>query len=566
MIEHIQNGELGSSVKDKLNLIIDEVNSGYTFGTGGTSGSSGVAGTDGTSGSSGDSGSSGSSGTSGILPEIGNNTGILFRETGATYGYNTDTGFTFDIGKSYLRLGSENSAGARIHVYGDTPGDYLDESNISSDSAILIDGGTFSDKSLILGEGGVDKWAFQTYRQENGDFLYIYNPQVNNLSTVYSRSGRVGVNKQSNVANYHTQYLGDVNGALNDLEISGWFDRLYQLLYQIQISVVGNPDQFHWRKSRNNGLSWSDWSSNIPVNTGITDLEFNITLFFDNSTGHNLYDGWMFTAFPQLPQGTFTVAANGYSEILLTDDYTQPIPTHKDVTNGLSTTYSGFETCLSGLTSAIFVGWKLPFNSIYFNTGENAVGVTLKIEYYSSSGWTEISTTEGLGTLIDFTNNLAGEGKVEWDRQELDWISYQLLPGEGTDYDLYWVRVTTTTIPSTPPVIDSLSLGGTVRLGVYSSFLDTSPSFYVDGSGRVILGDYNHSLLGGEYIKNGYLGVNVKEPSDMVHVYGLDNVADWMEIRVLFSPIMVFISGRIMCIEMNRENLNIVGIMFPKRI
>lgn len=50
MIEHIENGELGSSVMNKFNLIIDEVNSGYTFGTSGSSGTSGTSGSSGTSG------------------------------------------------------------------------------------------------------------------------------------------------------------------------------------------------------------------------------------------------------------------------------------------------------------------------------------------------------------------------------------------------------------------------------------------------------------------------------------------------------------------------------------
>lgn len=98
-----------------------------TSGTSGRSGSSGVSGTEGTSGSSGESGSSGSSGvdgnfygssgtsgadgnfygssgssgddgtsgSSGILPGIGSNYELLYRDTGAAYGYNTDSGLSY---------------------------------------------------------------------------------------------------------------------------------------------------------------------------------------------------------------------------------------------------------------------------------------------------------------------------------------------------------------------------------------------------------------------------------------------------------------------------------------
>lgn len=474
----------------------------------------------------------------GLLPQVGENYDIIFRDSGTTSGYNALSGFTFDPVSGYLKVGNNTGATSRIHIYGENDSPYSAESVINPDSAIFIDGSESSDKSLVFGDGGVEKWTLQTYRDENGDYLYVYNPMVDNNSLTMSRSGRMGVNKQSNVMLYHPQYMDPINGLLNDLEIGGWYDRLYQALYEIQITGL-TPDVFRWRKSRDNGIEWNDWSNGISIITGTSiNIEYNITFTFKYSTGHSLFDRWRFTAFPQLPQGTFTVAANGYNEILITSDYTQNSPVYNDVTNGLSTTYAGFETCLSGLTDAIYVGWGLPYNSIFFNNGQNASGVTLKFEYYSSSGWTEILTGESYGTLKDFTNNLTMDGKVEWDRQELDWVKVLLTGKTNVDeYFLYWIRITTSTIPTIAPVVDSLSLGGTNRFAVYSAHQDPNPSFYVDGAGRVILGDYNHLLSDSPYTNTGYLGVNTTRPMDMIHIYGLDTNPD--ETNTMHNHLMI---------------------------
>ena len=371
---------------------------------------------------------------SNLLPKIGKEFEIIFRDTGVTYGYNTSSGFTYNTATDYLKLGNIPEASMRIHIYGEDTGSYVNEVDVSPDSAIFLDGLSTSDKSLVFGENGVKQWAFQTYRDEVGQYVYITDLETNLLNQVWSRSGRSGINKQSNVLNYHSQYQDEINGQLNDMNVGGWYDRLYQALYEIEVHVIGTPDLFHWRKSRDNGNTWTGWSSNIPVSTGLTDIEYHVQVYWDNDTGHNTFDRWRFTAFPQLPQGNLTVAGNGYTEINTTEDFTQPIPVRDDVTNDLSTTFSGFKTCLSGLTSAIYVGWRLPFNSIYFNHGETASGVTLKFEYYSPSGWTEILITEGYGSLQDFTNNLEIDGKVEWDRNELNWVLYQM-PGEDTGYN-----------------------------------------------------------------------------------------------------------------------------------
>ena len=61
-----------------------------------------------------------------------------------------------------------------------------------------------------------------------------------------------------------------------------------------------------------------------------------------------------------------------------------------------------------------------------------------------------------------------------------------------------------------------------IRNGFVSN--SSSTSFYIDGSGRAIIGNYDQS--NNPYPNTGYLGVNLTDPQDLVHIYGLDNIPD----------------------------------------
>ena len=99
--------------------------SGISYGTSGTAGSSGIDGSSGTSGI-GISGTNGSSGVDGILPLFGDNGGIVYRDSGSTYGYNTNTGLTYnnDILTVYGKLNVNTSFSiglTSIHVLTSIP-------------------------------------------------------------------------------------------------------------------------------------------------------------------------------------------------------------------------------------------------------------------------------------------------------------------------------------------------------------------------------------------------------------------------------------------------------------
>ena len=100
----VDDSSLSSSKKITIDSLKDYVLSGGSYGTSGSSG------TNGTSGSSGTNGTSGSSGVNGILPIIGNNTELLFRDSGTTSGYNTSTGLTYD-GNNLRLYGFDSNTG-----------------------------------------------------------------------------------------------------------------------------------------------------------------------------------------------------------------------------------------------------------------------------------------------------------------------------------------------------------------------------------------------------------------------------------------------------------------------
>ena len=95
-----------------------------TIGTIGTSGSSGIgangtSGSSGANGTSGTSGNSGTSGTSGLLPGIGSIYQVVYRDTGASYGYNTNSGLVYNTTTPALTVTGTITATSDVTAYSD---------------------------------------------------------------------------------------------------------------------------------------------------------------------------------------------------------------------------------------------------------------------------------------------------------------------------------------------------------------------------------------------------------------------------------------------------------------
>ena len=78
---------------------------------------------------------------------------------------------------------------------------------------------------------------------------------------------------------------------LNDITISGTYTGTTDVRYQVDISVLGLPDEFRW--SNDNG---ANWSSNIAITGSSQTLEQGLSITFSNSTGHLDSDNWIISA------------------------------------------------------------------------------------------------------------------------------------------------------------------------------------------------------------------------------------------------------------------------------
>ena len=177
------NGTSGSSGTNGIN---GTSGSSGTDGTNGTSGSSGTDGTNGTSGSSGvdgtffgssgSSGVDGTSGSSGLLPGIGNNYEVLYRDTSATYGYNTSTGLTYD-GNTLTASNAEiNPLSQRnivqkltgVTINNISPSVILTINNITIDGVAYIDYWIKNEGGSGNGRGGLMTLAWDVIQNSAG--------------------------------------------------------------------------------------------------------------------------------------------------------------------------------------------------------------------------------------------------------------------------------------------------------------------------------------------------------------------------------------------------------------
>lgn len=313
---------------------------------------------------------------------------------------------------------------------------------------------------------------------------------------VVSEGGLIGINKQSNIMNYHSEYMNPNTGLLNDMDVGGSYNKRIAALYEISIYSTGNPNQFRWRKSIDNGITWGAYSSPIDCALTVTTIENDVTVVFGHVIGHNTDDIWRFTAFPQLPNGTFTITSRMFMEINNVVDYTIPSPIYEDITYNLNTSLVTNATTIlePGTDGALYIGDTIKYHSMYIDILDPAVGCTLYLEYWNglTNAWTRVSPSTN--DMIDGTSNLTKSGKISWDISTFpNWAKrfpeYNLTE---PSYNLYWLRIRSTTAVTNVPNIISIVPRGGVIFSVSAAYLDALPIFEINADGHMYLRDgYN---------------------------------------------------------------------------
>lgn len=336
----------------------------------------------------------------------------------------------------------------------------------------------------LAGKSNRPAWFMQTYRNEgtsdplNPEFLYFSNEQLHKDIFMLSEGGRMSINKASNLMDYHSSFLGSIATGLNDCDFIGIFTYSKQRKYWVTIcDIAGGTDKWTWSKSLNNGLTWI--AQPVTNDCAITNmiLEGGVGIVFGNTTGHQLTDAWMRTGFSQLPLGTAHIAPPAYQEVGTTTNYNNCL-NWRDISYEMSVISTNApRQALTYATSAIYCGRTIKMNSVWFELVQPAIGVTLTFEYWDGSTWATIPA------FIDGTANLTVSGQVSWDKSLMPNWQTNGIPNHGSDYDMYWYRVRSTTVPSTVPTFATITPQGKVRLGVMAHHYDDDFSFYIDGDG-----------------------------------------------------------------------------------
>ena len=186
-------------------------------------------------GAGGGSGTSGTSGTDGLLPDIGNDGELLFRDTGSTYGYNTSDKLIFmstgtTIGKSLLVGASEPS----LTLHGTLP--------VFEVSGATKIGGISYDFDI---EGFGPSIRQVVKRVSNTGLAFdLFNLYAERLGTSAGTEpqgllGKVGIygNFSSNATEPYSYYM--YIGVNKDI---GWNDAWFKIDYNKRISISPNKE------------------------------------------------------------------------------------------------------------------------------------------------------------------------------------------------------------------------------------------------------------------------------------------------------------------------------------
>lgn len=411
-----------------------------------------------------------------------------------------------------------------LHVYGEdnnTLNPYLDHTN-----SVISDGVADGDKNFSLYEDGVRKWDMQIYRNEAAEFYYVYNASIERDMLVLSESSRAAINPKTNIMNYHNIHVDLANAGLDDLVISGVYNKNSALVYQVTIATIGGTDTWKYRKSQDEGKTWSAYSSNKNCSLAESAFENGITISFENTTGHNLHDSWIFGAFPQQPSATMVINPPQFTEIITTEDITAASPDWSDKTGIMSTTefMTNAPIMAAGSKSAVYVGRTVKFGNINVVITSPAAGATLRLQYWNGSAWTNI--TNFTHNLVDGTANFTKTGTIHFDKYSiLNWTERYPEGVAEEGYSLYWVRITSTTTITEAPEIQMIVPGTDYRFSVFSAPGNFSPSFYITSDGKTVFGGNPGTLPRGTVTVNGSCSYRIDELASETTLTGDNNTA-----------------------------------------
>jgi hypothetical protein len=425
------------------------------------------------------------------IPINTNDSSLCFQQSDLYYQGTTDA-FCIDTssGKSLLK---NNGPGAfQDSIYVGVASTYSALSNVTTKAGMFlptkyvgVDSVAGGDSGFVFGYNNNPMWDWSTFVAESGKYLHLINYQAGHDALTIGSSGRIGVNKPSNVMNYHNGFSGT---GLDDMYVGGTYTGGFNDGIEINVTSTANPNTFSYRVTVQNGATSTigAWSAPINMDTAPITIFKGITVRWDAVTGHTLGDNWQFNAFPANPTGTFTIKPTLYNEVIYYNgsnylDYTFPAGT-----SVIGSSKNNPFTIFGTTGKYVYVGRYVEFSSSQFGIAVPATGLTLKVEYWNGTAWAAL--TSATNYLTDGTTNLTKTGGIIWDRTTItNWATNVSVDTYNSTTGIYWIRYSSTSV-GTAPTIDTITPQAIDRLAIYQSGNDINPTFSVAPNGDTVVG------------------------------------------------------------------------------
>ena len=420
---------------------------------------------------------------------------------------------------------SDNVTFTNVHLNGALNGSGGAYGSFMPDNYFSVNG-TNGSGGFIIGVDGKPVWDILTYPGENGKFFYMgYNHRSGDIAFTVAESGRIGVNKQTNILNPDSGYTAGTGAGADDMTVGGAYTGDTEMQFEI---VAQNGSVFQYRTNKGN-LGWGAYSANISMATTPITLTDGVTVVWANETGHGTNATWYFTAFSQIPAATFSINPTAFFKA-----YVYTGSTYRDITFEAGTSAGNPRTLFANTSQYFYVSRPVQYRTTYFYLATYGVGVNLKAEYWNGSAWATIGAAQ---SWLDHTYNLTQSGAVSWDTSLLSNWTTSTINGE----DGYWMRYSTTTAMTTAPQIYAATPQGVNRLEVYQSPFDTIPVFSVTPQGSGVFSNniyvgYGASTTNslstattaaGMFLPKKYIAIDSTDNDDAGFVIGHEGLPMW---------------------------------------
>lgn len=339
---------------------------------------------------------------------------------------------------------------------------------------LFLDGVNDGDHGIWWGFEGNRCWYDYIYRDESGEFKYLWNQTSKRDILTISDSGRMGINKVSNIIFDKSLFNGS---GIDDAIIGGKFVGGLIRYYKIVVNS-GNTTASQLYSTDN--ISYISCGPDITIDTSQHDIDsLGATITWLSNVGHQSGDTWFFIAFPQKPIATFTVAPVSTRRVLVVSDFNTPIYTD----NSFKSNYNlgtPFILIPTGTTGALYVGDDYKFQSIYVTLVNNNTTYTDNIiEYWNGSNWIQITSSDN---LRDETSGLTITGVINLDTVYYmqDWTKSEI-----ENYTGYWLRIRKDGNVLISPIANTIVHHTKKRFSVFGTHLDVNPVFNVNYDGSV---------------------------------------------------------------------------------